>query len=39
MTSAAVAAYLALAAQLRVPLVIVDHKLGKAAMRHPSSLE
>jgi predicted nucleic acid-binding protein len=33
------AAYLALAAQLRVPLVTFDHKLGKAAMRHLGSLE
>ena len=33
------AAYLALAAQLRVPLATFDHKLGKAATRHLSSLE
>lgn len=33
------AAYLALAARLRVPLVTFDHKLGKAAMRHLGTLE
>lgn len=33
------AAYLALAARLRVPLVTFDSKLGKAAMRHLGALE
>ena len=33
------AAYLALAARLRVPLVTFDPKLGKAAMRHLGALE
>ena len=33
------AAYLCLAAELKVPLVTFDHKLGKAAMRHLGSLE
>jgi predicted nucleic acid-binding protein len=33
------AAYLALASQLRAPLVTFDHKLGKAAVRHLGSLE
>lgn len=39
MLSAYDAAYLALASQLRAPLVTFDHKLGKAAVRHLGSLE
>jgi len=39
MLSAYDAAYLALASQLRAPLVTFDHKLGKVAVRHLGSLE
>lgn len=37
--SACDAAYLAIAARLKVPLITFDHKLGKAAERHLGALE